>query len=112
VALAPLDFGAYSHDLLVAQFAGGGFSDFSGYIAAYDLATGRFVDVLRDANGNPIAINGIWAISPGNTGPSNYDAMGAPASELYFTAGPVHGSGGLLGYLTPVSTELIEGNNQ
>jgi len=39
VALAPLDFGRFSHDLLIGQFAGGGDSESSGFIAAYDLAT-------------------------------------------------------------------------
>lgn len=112
VALAPLDFGTYSHDLLVAQFAGGGTTQSSGYIAAYDMATGRYVGLLEDASGNPLAINGIWAISPGNTSPNNFDAAGAPAAELYFTAGPMHGAGGLFGYLTPVSTELVQGNDQ
>jgi uncharacterized protein (TIGR03118 family) len=112
VALAPLDFGRFSHDLLVAQFAGGGTTQSSGYIAAYDLATGRFEGLLEDTTGKPLAINGIWAISPGNTSPGNLDFAAAPAAALYFTAGPTHGSGGLLGYLTPVSTELIKGNNQ
>ena len=41
VALAPLDFGRFSHDLLVAQFAGGGDTESSGLIAAYDIATGK-----------------------------------------------------------------------
>ena len=41
VALAPLDFGRFSHDLLVGQFAGGGDSESSGLIAAYDIATGK-----------------------------------------------------------------------
>ncbi len=114
VALAPLDFGMFSHDLLVAQFAGGGTTQSSGYIAAYDLATGRFDGLLEDATGEPLAINGIWAISPGNNSPNNFDSAGAgaPSAELYFTAGPDHGSGGLFGYLTAVSTELIEGNSQ
>jgi uncharacterized protein (TIGR03118 family) len=112
VALAPLDFGAFSHDLLVGQFAGGGTSQSSGFIAAYDLATGKFEGLLEDAAGQPLAINGIWAISQGNASPGNYDAAGSPAGELYFTAGPNHGAGGLFGYLTPVSTELTEGNAQ
>jgi uncharacterized protein (TIGR03118 family) len=112
VALAPLDFGRFSHDLLVAQFAGGGTSESSGFIAAYDLATGKFDGLLEDSTGKPLAINGIWAISPGNASPGNYDAAGSPAGEMYFTAGPNHGSGGLLGYLTPASTELTEGNAQ
>jgi uncharacterized protein (TIGR03118 family) len=42
VALAPLDFGRFSHDLLIGQFAGGGDTPSSGVIAAYDLATGKF----------------------------------------------------------------------
>jgi hypothetical protein len=112
VALAPLDFGRFSHDLLIAQFAGGGSTQFSGVIAAYDLVTGRFEGLLEDAAGSPLAINGIWAISPGNASPGNLDSAAAPSAAVYFTAGPSNGAGGLLGYLTAVSTDLIEGNNQ
>ena len=112
VALAPLDFGRFSHDLLVGQFAGGGNTQSSGYIAAYDLATGKFDGLLQDATGKPLAINGIWAISPGNGSPGNNDPAAAPAATMYFTAGPNQGSGGLFGYLTAVSTELTEGNSQ
>jgi uncharacterized protein (TIGR03118 family) len=112
VALAPLDFGRFSHDLLIGQFAGGGDTESSGFVAAYDLATGRFDGLLQDANGKPLAINGIMALSPGNVGPANNDPAGAPATEMYFTAGPNHGSGGLFGYLTAVSTDLTEGNSQ
>ena len=112
VALAPLDFGRFSHDLLIGQFAGGGDTQSSGFIAAYDLATGKFDGLLQDASGKPLAINGIWALSPGNVSPSNSDAAAEPAAQVYFTAGPNHGSGGLLGYLTAVATELTEGNAQ
>jgi uncharacterized protein (TIGR03118 family) len=112
VALAPLDFGRFSHELLVAQFAGGGDTQSSGYIAAYDLATGKFDGLLHDANGKPLAINGIWALSPGNVSPANSDPATAPAAEVYFTAGPDHGSQGLFGYLTAVSAELTEGNDE
>jgi len=112
VALAPLDFGRFSHDLLIGQFAGGGDTESSGFIAAYDLASGKFDGLLEDASGKPLAINGIWALSPGNVSPANNDPAGAPATEMYFTAGPNHGSGGLFGYLTPVSAELTEGNSQ
>jgi len=115
VALAPLDFGLYSHDLLIGQFAGGGTTESSGYIAAYDLASGKFVGLLEDASGNPISINGLWGLSFGNSANSsgnNYDSAGAPGAELYFTAGPNHGSGGLFGFLAPASADLIEGNDQ
>ena len=112
VLLAPLDFGRFSHELLIGQFAGGGNTQSSGFIAAYDLATGKFDGLLQDASGKPLAINGLWSLSSGNVTPTNNDAASAPAAEVYFTAGPNHGSGGLFGYLTAVSAELIEGNSQ
>lgn len=113
VALAPLDFGVFSHMLLVGQFAGGGFSENSGTIAAYDLATGKFMGQMKDSVGATLAINGLWAISPANSASlNNYDPTGAPASELYFTAGPRQGADGLFGYLKPVASELTVGNGQ
>jgi uncharacterized protein (TIGR03118 family) len=113
VALAPLDFGIFSHALLIGQFAGGGTSEGSGTIAAYDLATGTFMGLVQDATGKPLSINGLWAISPGNSAaPGSYDPVGSPAAEVFFTAGTNHGSGGLFGYLKPVATELTVGNDQ
>jgi uncharacterized protein (TIGR03118 family) len=113
VALAPLDFGTFSHALLIGQFAGGGTSEGSGTIAAYDFASGKFIHLVEDATGKPLAINGLWAISPGNSAAAgSYDPAGTPASELYFAAGPDRGKGGLFGYLKPVSTELTVGNDQ
>jgi uncharacterized protein (TIGR03118 family) len=113
VALAPLEFGVYSHDLLIGQFSGGGSTPGSGTIAAYDLATGKFLGLVLDAAGTPLAINGLWDISPGSSASAgSYDPAGSPGSELYFTAGPDHGAAGLFGYLKPVSTELIVGNDQ
>src|SRR4029077_6637427 len=69
VALAPLDFGRFSHDLLIGQFAGGGATQSRGLLAAYDLVTGKFDGLLQDASGKPFAINGVWALSPGNVSP-------------------------------------------
>jgi uncharacterized protein (TIGR03118 family) len=112
VALAPLDFGGFSHSLLIGQFAGGGDTQSSGYIAAYDIVTGQFKGLLQDAGGTPLAINGIWSLSPGNVSPSNADAAAAPAAQIYFTAVRNQGSGGLFGYLTAVSAELTEGSAQ
>ena len=98
--------------LLIGQLAGAGDTQSSGFIAAYDVASGKFDGLLEDAGGNPLAINGIWSLSPGNVSPGNNDPAAAPAAEIYFTAGPNHGSGGLFGYLTAVSADLTEGNAQ
>src|SRR5262245_31195269 len=110
VALAPLDFGRLSHDLLIGQFAGGGETQSSGFIAAYDLATGKFDGLLEDASGKPLSIKGLWALSPGNVRPANGDPAGGPGAQMYFTAGPDHGSQGLFGYVTAVPAELTAGN--
>jgi uncharacterized protein (TIGR03118 family) len=113
VTLAPLDFGRFSHRLLVSNFSAGGTTQSAGFISAYDLDTGKFEGLLEDASGKPLSINGIWSISFANSAtPNSYDPDEAPAAELYFTAGPNQGTGGLFGYLIPVSTELVQGNSQ
>ena len=113
VTLAPLDFGRFSHCLLVSNFAAGGTTQSAGFISAYDLDTGKFAGLLEDASGKPISINGIWSMSFANAATVNsYDPDEAPAAELYFTAGPNAATQGLFGYLTPVATELIQGNSQ
>ena len=70
----------------------------------------NLTDCCRMPAGSRWPSIGVWALSPGNVSPNNSDAAAAPAAEMYFTAGPNHGSGGLFGYLTAVSTELTEGN--
>jgi len=109
VALAPADFGRFSHNLLIGQFAGGGDTPSSGYIAAYDLTSGKLNGLLQDASGKPLAVKGVWALSPGNVSPNNSDSAPAPASQVYFTAGPNHGSGGLFGYLAVSTEDHVEG---
>jgi uncharacterized protein (TIGR03118 family) len=105
VALAPADFGRFSHNLLIGQFAGGGDTQSSGYIAAYDLTTGKFNGLLQNAAGKPLTIKGILALNSGNARPNNSDSTAASAPQVYFTAGTNHGSGGLFGYVAAVSTE-------
>jgi uncharacterized protein (TIGR03118 family) len=110
LALAPTDFGRFSHDLLVGQFGGGGSTPSAGVIAAYDITTGKFEGLVQDATGQPVVISGLWSLSPGNVTPDNLDAAAAPAAEMYFTAR--NAGKGLFGYLTAVSTDLIEGSAQ
>jgi uncharacterized protein (TIGR03118 family) len=112
LALAPLDFGRFSHDLLVGQFANAGNTQSAGFIAAYDMVTGKFDGLLQDANGKPLVIQGIWSLAPGNVSPSNLDPDDAPAAQVYFTAGPNEETAGLFGYLTANPKELTQGSDQ
>jgi uncharacterized protein (TIGR03118 family) len=97
LAMAPGDFGNYSHDLLVGQFG-------SGNIAVYDPVTGDFKGLLQDATNNAIAIDGLWGLSFGSGGNSG------SATSLFFTAGSDGESHGLFGTITPVQNTL--GNSQ
>jgi uncharacterized protein (TIGR03118 family) len=114
VALAPLDFGAFSHDLLVAQ-SGDQNGQSGGVIAAFDPITGKFDGLMKNANGRTLVIPGLRGIAPGNIAPANLDAAGTPAAgQLYFTAfsGQAAGGNALFGFLAPVATDLIKGNDQ
>jgi uncharacterized protein (TIGR03118 family) len=97
VAIAPSDFGPYSHDILVGNFG-------SGWIAAFDPVTGRFHDYLRDASGALITIPGLWGIAPGN------DGKAGNATALYFAAGGANEASGVLGTLTALQNP--QGNDQ
>lgn len=110
VALAPLDFGRFSHDLLVGQFGGGGSTPSAGVVAAFDIATGKFEGLMQDPTGKPIVIPGLWSLTPGNVSPDNLDPASKPAADLYFTARNL--GKGLFGHFTAVSQELIEGSAQ
>lgn len=97
VAIAPSDFGVYSHSILVGNFG-------SGWIAAFNPTTGLFQDYLRDVAGKPITIPGLWGISPGNGGGAG------SATALYFAAGGSDESTGTLGSISPSLNP--QGNNQ
>jgi len=89
LAIAPLSFGSFAGDLLVGNFG-------NGWINAYDPTSGMFEGTLDGADGNPLVIDGLWALIFGNGG-----AGGSP-NTLYFTAGPDGESHGLFGALTVV----------
>jgi uncharacterized protein (TIGR03118 family) len=97
LAIAPSDFGAYSHSILVGNFG-------NGWIAAFDPLTGKFQDYLRDSAGHILTIPGLWAISPGNDGKSGN------ATSLYFAAGGANELTGVLGTIT--ATQNPQGNAQ
>jgi len=91
IALSPGDFGAFSHRILIGNFG-------SGNIHAFNAFTGRYEGQLMDANGNPLFVENLWALSfgSGNTGLLN---------ELFFTSGPNDENDGVFGKVTVVSTE-------
>lgn len=106
VALAGSNFGFYSNHLLIGN-AG------SGQIAVYDAATGRFDDLLRDANGHALQNSRLWALRFGTGGASG------PTNWLFFTAGIAGPSGlseadGLFGFFVPGDSSAPEdsGNSQ
>jgi hypothetical protein len=68
--------------------------------------SGKLEGTLEDANGAPIFIDGLWALSfgGGNTG-------SGLANELYYTAGPNDEADGLFGKLAPAGTDQ-RGNSE
>ncbi|KIO48107.1 TIGR03118 family protein [Nitrosospira sp. NpAV] len=89
MAVAPASFGDMAGNLLVGNFG-------DGHINIYDSTTFAYLGQVLDANNQPVAIDGLWAISPGN------DTLAGSSSLLYFTAGPNDETHGVLGVLTPV----------
>jgi uncharacterized protein (TIGR03118 family) len=99
IALAPGDFGPFSHRLLIGNFG-------DGTIHVFNAFSGRFVGTLLDPNGASLAIDGLWALSFAGDSTVN----GSP-TDLYFTAGPNDESGGILGKINASATEQ-RGNSE
>ncbi len=74
MALAPANFGIFANQLLIGNFG-------DGTINAFDPASGLLVGTLKDTNGAPMAIEGLWGLKFGNGG------NGGATNVLYFTAG-------------------------
>ena len=89
LAIAPSSFGPMAGDLLVGNFG-------DGHINIYDPTTHAYLGQVLGANNQALAIDGLWAISPGNDGSAGSSHM------LYFTAGPNNETHGLFGVLAPV----------
>lgn len=98
MVIAPSEFGAFAGDLLVGNFG-------DGHINAWDLATMTYDGWLKDMNGNPIVIDGLWGLIAGNGGAAG------DTGDLYFSAGPNGEANGLFGELAfvpePASLTLL-----
>ena len=97
VALAPQDFGFFSHALLIGN-------RFAGTISAFNPTTGQFLGNLQDASGSPIVIPGLWGLEFDNRADNQANPSNGPA--LFFAAGINGYADGLFGTFTPVATEL------
>jgi uncharacterized protein (TIGR03118 family) len=98
LAIAPHDFGKFSKRLLVGNFG-------DGRINAYDLSKCwwngcKRVGELREPEGDPIEIDGLWALDFGKG-----NAMTGKTNSLYFTAGPNDEANGLFGYIEVAEEE-------
>jgi uncharacterized protein (TIGR03118 family) len=97
LAIAPSNFGVFAGDLLVGNFG-------DGKINVYEPSqTNDLEGQLTVPGGQPLAIDGLWALSVG---------AGANDQTLFFTAGPVNESHGLFGIIAPVpepSTAILLG---
>jgi uncharacterized protein (TIGR03118 family) len=98
LAIAPDNYGPLSNTMLVANFG-------DGSIAGFNLDSNKFVDFMRDDDGNVILIDGIWGILFGNgVGLGDTNAM-------YYAAGPNNefdGTFGTLRYTPQTCPKIIE----
>jgi uncharacterized protein (TIGR03118 family) len=101
LALAPLGFGGISAPGSDPVLLVGNFGD--GHINAFDATTGSGLGQLRDPDGEPIQVDGLWALKVGNGG------AGGAANTVYFTAGPFGESHGLFCSLSTVAPGTPEG---
>jgi uncharacterized protein (TIGR03118 family) len=101
LAIAPQGFAGLSAPssdpvLLVGNFG-------NGRINAFDANTGSGLGQLRDPDGEPLQIDGLWALKVGNGG------AGGDLNTVYFTAGLFGETHGLFGSLTTVAAGTPEG---
>ncbi|HEY7649570.1 MAG TPA: TIGR03118 family protein [Methylomirabilota bacterium] len=92
MAIAPRNFGKFSNTLLVGNFG-------DGTIVGFDRHTGKQIGYLRDPEGAPIVVDGLWGLFFGNG-----VSLGR-ADFLYFTAGPNGEEDGVFGSLNWVGTK-------
>jgi uncharacterized protein (TIGR03118 family) len=91
LAIAPASFGSLAGDLLVGNHGDGTIDVFSA-----DPAFPAFLGQLTGTDGKPIAIDGLWGLTPGN------DELAGSSQDVYFSAGPNGGVNGLFGVLQSI----------
>jgi uncharacterized protein (TIGR03118 family) len=97
VVWTPRDFGKFSNSILVGNFR-------SGWIAAFNGFTHKFIGFVKNPDNSLVTIDGLWSLTFGNDGDVTQGGAG-PATTLFFTAGPNHEQDGLFGTLLPIDAE-------
>ncbi len=92
LALAPASFGKFGGALLVGNLG-------DGSINAFGPRAGTFLGALRDANHNPIHIDGLWGMQFGN------GILSQKTNALYWAAGPNDEVDGAYGVVEVVSDQ-------
>jgi uncharacterized protein (TIGR03118 family) len=82
LTLAPSNFGPLSGTLLVSN------NTPSGTIHGFNPTTGKLVGAIKDINGKPIVIPGLWGIEFGGGTANN-----GHKNQLFYTAGPANTNG-------------------
>ena len=101
LAIAPPGFAGLSAPHGDQVLLVGNFGD--GHINAFDAVTGASLGQLKDPDGEPIQIDGLWALKVGNGG------AGGASNTVYFTAGLFGETHGLFGSLTTAAPGSPEG---
>jgi uncharacterized protein (TIGR03118 family) len=83
------DFGEFSNAILVGNFR-------SGWIAAFNGFTHKFIGFVRNSDNSLMFIDGLWSLTFANDGTAGL------ANTLYFTAGINNENDGLFGTITPI----------
>ena len=91
------DFGEFSNAILVGNFR-------SGWIAAFNGFTHKFIGFVRNPDNSLMFLDGLWSLTFGN------DGGAGPANTLFFTAGINNEQDGLFGTLTP--TDGLDGDEE
>jgi uncharacterized protein (TIGR03118 family) len=86
ITIAPALFGDFSNELLVGNFG-------DGRINVFAPITGAFLGSMLNSSGDPLEIDGLWALKVRSGGPS------VDPNRVYFTAGINDEANGLFGAL-------------
>jgi uncharacterized protein (TIGR03118 family) len=89
VTRASFAFGRFSGKILVGNFG-------NGRIHAFDNE-GSFIGELRNEDGKPLVIDGLWTLTLGG-------GRGSSSDALFFAAGPNGETNGIFGTITPATT--------